>query len=83
LTLALEHEIKTLAFPGISTGVYHFPKERAAKIAFGHVYDFLMHHPFPQQVTFCCYSQEDAAVYQQVIDTRNIWMTSRKRVAPF
>ncbi len=83
LTLALEHEIKTLAFPAISTGVYGFPKERAAKIAFGHVYDFLTHHPFPQQVTFCCFSQEDAAVYHQVIESRNEWMTSRKRVQPF
>jgi O-acetyl-ADP-ribose deacetylase (regulator of RNase III) len=83
MTLALGHHIKTLAFPAISTGVYHFPKERAAKIAFGHVLDFLSHHAHPQEVTFCCLSQDDAAVYQHIIDTRNQWMYSRKRVAPF
>src|SRR5690606_5371294 len=33
LTLAAEHQVRSLAFPAISTGVYRFPKERAAKIA--------------------------------------------------
>lgn len=83
LMLAAEHNIHSLAFPAISTGVYHFPKERAARIAFGHVLDFLTHHTCPHEVTFCCFSQDDAAVYQRVIDTRNQWMSNRKRVAPF
>lgn len=83
LTLAHENHILTMAFPAISTGVYHFPKERAAKIAFGHVLDFLTHHGCPQQVMFCCFSQDDAAVYRHVIETRNDWMANRKRVAPF
>lgn len=83
LTLAAEHKVGTLAFPAISTGVYHFPKERAAKIAFGHVYSFLMQHDYPGQVIFCCFAQDDAAVYHHIIDTRNDWMANRKRVAPF
>lgn len=82
LTLSLQHQIQTLAFPCISTGVYHFPKERAAKIAFGHVLDFLAQHHLPHEVTFCCLSQDDAAVYHKIIETRNAWMTSSKRVPP-
>ena len=82
LTIAQQHKIKTLAFPAISTGMYHFPKDRAAKIAFGHVLDFLTHHDYPHEVTFCCFNQEDAAVYQEIIDTRMQWMYNRKRICP-
>ena len=41
LTVALENNVKTIAFPSISTGVYRFPVERAAKIAVKEVKDFL------------------------------------------
>lgn len=79
LELAASHDVKTLAFPAISTGIYHFPKQRAARIAFGHVHGFLMRHEHPENVIFCCFSDEDADVYRQVIDTRNDWMFNRKR----
>ena len=79
LNLAKEHGLKTMAFPSISTGVYNFPIERAARIAFGHVLDFLTQYDCPEQVTFCCFSDEDAAVYRQVIDTKDTWMYNRKR----
>lgn len=74
---------RVLAFPAISTGVYGFPKERAAKIAFGHVYGHFAARPaptLPEKVIFCCFSEEDAAVYDQVIATRESWMFGRKRV---
>lgn len=41
LQLAMEHGIRSIAFPSISTGVYHFPVESAAKIAVGTVKRFL------------------------------------------
>lgn len=80
LTLAYQHGCKTVAFPNISTGVYRFPKPRAAKIAFGHVLGFLDKHELPERITLCCFSDADAAIIQQVIDTREDWMMNRKRM---
>lgn len=45
MSLAMEHGIRTIAFPSISTGIYHFPVERAAKIAIATVKAFLSEHP--------------------------------------
>jgi O-acetyl-ADP-ribose deacetylase len=80
LTLANQHACKSLAFPNISTGVYHFPKQRAAKIAFGHVLGFLDKHDLPERVILCCFGDADAQVVQEVIDTREDWMMNRKRM---
>lgn len=79
LQLAADTGIATLAFPAISTGIYRFPKHRAAKIAVGHVLGFLADHDLPKHVTFCCFSDDDAAVYNEVIETRDDWMFNRKR----
>jgi O-acetyl-ADP-ribose deacetylase len=42
-----------------------FPKARAARIAIGAVRQFLSEHPLPEQVTFCCFSESDAALYRR------------------
>lgn len=44
MTVALEHGIRKIAFPSVSTGIYHFPVEKAAKIAVGTVKEFLTEH---------------------------------------
>lgn len=83
LRLAVQHEAKTVAFPAISTGAYGFPKDRAAKIAFGHVFGHFASRPapkFPGKVLFVCFNEEDAAVYRDVIQNRADWMTNRSRV---
>lgn len=80
LELACGHGCKTVAFPNISTGVYGFPKPRAAKIAFGHVLGFLDKHDLPQKVTLCCFADADAAILQEAIDTREDWMMNRRRM---
>ncbi len=80
LTLALEAGCQTIAFPNISTGIYGFPKTRAAKIAFGHVLGFLDKQEHPDKVTLCCFSDEDASIIQDAIDTREDWMMNRKRM---
>lgn len=67
LKLAETHTVKVVAFPGISTGVYHFPKERAAKIAVRIVREWLDGHAMPQRVVFCCFAEGDAAIYRQVL----------------
>jgi len=62
LRLAEEHELSSLAFPAISTGVYGFPKERAAGIATRAVADWLAEHRIPERVVYCCFSEADAEI---------------------
>lgn len=67
LALADKHEIRTIAFPGISTGVYSFPKQRAAKIAVTEVKKFLEHPKSVEQVIFVCFDKEAYDYYLSAI----------------
>lgn len=71
---------RSVAFPAISTGVYAFPKHRAAKIAVSHVLGCLVDQELPERVTFCCFAEDDAAIYRETIETRDQWMGSPRRV---
>lgn len=64
LELAAAHELTSVAFPAISTGIYGFPPERAATIAVGTVAAFLTHTP-GLEVTFCCFSRESAELHER------------------
>ena len=68
LDLAEENNIKSIAFPCISTGVYHFPKDRAARIAVDVVRDYLLERKYTGDVIFCCFSSEDAECYKQILN---------------
>jgi len=80
LELAAGCDCHVLAFPEISTGIYHFPKIRAAKIALGHVLGYLKTHELPQRIVFCCFSEADTKVYHDTLDNRDQWMLGRKRI---
>lgn len=67
LELAAAERVGSLAFPAISTGVYRFPKERAARIAIGQVRDFLSKKPNPERVLFCCFYEGDAEIYRHLL----------------
>ena len=68
LELALEHGCRTVAFPSISTGVYHFPLDLAAPIAVGAVRDFLAAHPGVfDWVTFVCFDQRTKDAYDRAL----------------
>lgn len=67
LKLAVKNGIKTIAFPNISTGVYHFPKNRAANIALETVTDFLIKEPSIEKVIFCTYDDENYELYKKLI----------------
>ena len=61
LALAAEHRLRSLAFPAISTGVYRFPPDRAARIAVATVVHELASAPRElERVVFCCFSQDSA-----------------------
>ncbi|MEM5767238.1 MAG: O-acetyl-ADP-ribose deacetylase [Bacillota bacterium] len=65
LTLAVRHNLKTVAFPSISTGVYRFPKERAAGIAVKEIRDFLAVERSIEQVVMVCFDDDTLHCYRQ------------------
>jgi len=67
LRLAEENNIKTIAFPNISTGVYRFPKERAAEIAVRTVKKFLIENLSIEKVIFACFDEENYKLYSKII----------------
>lgn len=67
LALALEHKLSSIAFPNISTGIYRFPKERAAEIAVSTVKEFLSVNNTEIEVTFVCFDDENYRIYDEVI----------------
>ncbi len=67
LILAVRNELKTIAFPCISTGVYNFPKEKAAEIAIAEVYKFLLHEKSIKKVIFNTFDDENYEIYHKKI----------------
>lgn len=63
LELALQHEVRSIAFPSISTGVYGYPKPAAAAIALGQMRAFEERF---ERIIACCFSAEDAALYRRL-----------------
>lgn len=67
LKLAIQNQIKTLAFPAISTGVYRFPLERAVKIAIKTVKDFLSNDDSLEKVIFVCFDENTETIYKRAL----------------
>lgn len=67
LELAVENKLKTIAFPNISTGVYGFPKDKAAQIALNEVQKFLKENDSVEQVIFCVFDDENFRIYQNLM----------------
>jgi len=69
LELARDHDLASVAFPAISTGVYGYPIEAATSIALREVSDFLGRSSLPERVVFCCFSARDLEVYRRTAST--------------
>jgi O-acetyl-ADP-ribose deacetylase len=67
LQLAAEFHITSIAFPNISTGIYHFPKAMAAAIALKTVNDYLQLTTVINKVFFVCFDEENYNLYLQAL----------------
>ena len=69
MELCQSHGLASIAFPAISTGVYRFPADRAARIAVTTVIDALAAAPVVGRVIFCCFSDESARLHRRALDS--------------
>ncbi|MGX5858398.1 O-acetyl-ADP-ribose deacetylase [Dyadobacter jiangsuensis] len=67
LKLATENEVRTIAFPNISTGIYKFPKHEAARIAVESVSEFLSTSETVEKVIFVCFDSENYEIYRALL----------------
>lgn len=67
LQLALKHGLSSIAFPCISTGVYHYPKKEAAEIALNAIRHTLQAGGYKGDIILCCFQEEDVAIYKELL----------------
>jgi O-acetyl-ADP-ribose deacetylase len=68
LRLAVEHEVRSLAFPAISTGIYGYPADRAALVAIQEVRGCLVQDARIERVVFCCFDTTTMAHYRRALE---------------
>ena len=68
LTLASKKKLNSIAFPAVSTGIFAFPVDRAAKLMLNEATAFLKDHSKPDRVTFCLFDAPTMQVFQQAFD---------------
>jgi O-acetyl-ADP-ribose deacetylase (regulator of RNase III) len=69
LLIASNLKIRSIAFPNISTGIYKFPKELAAKIAISTVKEYIKNSEFPERIIFVTFENENYEIYRRILDT--------------
>lgn len=67
LEIAHEHQLKSVAFPAISTGIYGYPLEEATSIALSTVCDFAALHKLPELVRFVLFDARTTTVYERAL----------------
>lgn len=68
LELAVDFNIKELAFPNISAGIYGYPKQEAAEIAVKTTRDFLKKNPVIERVVFVCFEEDNYDIYDKLLN---------------
>jgi O-acetyl-ADP-ribose deacetylase (regulator of RNase III) len=67
LRLALDRQLESVAFPGISTGIYHYPKQEAAALAVREVKHWLAAHEWPREVVLVAFDTDTKQLYEQEV----------------
>lgn len=70
MKLAESYNLKSIAFPCISTGVYNYPKKEAARIALDTISRHLDRGDYKGDVILCCFSEADAEIYRKLLASR-------------
>ena len=68
IKVAVQNKVATIAFPNISTGIYHFPKDKAAQIAIDTVKAFPGIENSIEKVIFVCYDDENYNLYEEILN---------------
>ena len=68
LKLAEENNLSSIAFPCISTGVYHYPRQEAAKIALDTIFKHIHSGAYKGEIILCCFHAEDMQIYEQLLE---------------
>jgi O-acetyl-ADP-ribose deacetylase (regulator of RNase III) len=69
LRIAAEKQLQSIAFPNISTGIYGYPKQKAAEVAVQAVKDYLQHNETRlQRVIFVCFDVENLQLYERILN---------------
>jgi O-acetyl-ADP-ribose deacetylase (regulator of RNase III) len=68
LEIAENLKLRTIAFPNISTGVYRFPKQKAAEIAIEEVRRFVVKAEFLEEILFVTFDEENFAIYSALLN---------------
>jgi len=68
--LAVLNDIRTIAFPNISTGAYNFPKDRAARIALKTTRNFLRTENIFEEILFVCFDDENFQLYNHLLHVK-------------
>ena len=69
LQLATDYKIRSIAFPCISTGVYHYPPDQAAAVAVRTTKEFSEKSGADIEVIFCCFSENDLGLYESLLSS--------------
>ena len=69
LLIAQKANLKSLAFPAISTGIFHFPVRRCGEIMLKTTMDFLEKNDCPEEVVFCLYGEKNYSLFTEILET--------------
>lgn len=70
LSLAAEEGVQSIAFPCISTGIFGYPMRAATEIAVDAIQSWRLERAKPDRIICCCFCEDDAAVYREVLAAR-------------
>ncbi len=65
LRLAARNNVRSIAFPAISTGIYGYPMDRASEVALRSVLAWLVAHELPERVLLCCFHDDDSLILRE------------------
>jgi len=68
LRIAADKRLKSIAFPAISTGIFHFPIRRCSEIMIQVCMDFLRNHEFPEEIILCLYGERAYSIFRNTFE---------------